>query len=58
VRIDPKFLPTILRGGREIEPVPMPADWHADIAKWAVALGAVEPAWGSCDDQNGAESEM
>jgi hypothetical protein len=35
LRIDPKFLPKILRARGEIEPVPLPADWHADIAKTA-----------------------
>ena len=47
VLVDPKFLPTIL-DGREgsIEPIPIPANWHADIAEWAVALRAVEQAQG------------
>ncbi len=45
VRIDPKFFPDILtnRGG-EVEGVPIPANWHADIAEFAAALRAVELA--------------
>jgi len=47
VRIDPKFFPRILddRGG-EVEPVPIPANWHADIAEWGAALRAVDLARG------------
>ncbi|TXM67552.1 class I SAM-dependent methyltransferase [Methylobacterium sp. WL12] len=43
VRVDPKILPSQMteRGGI-IEPVPIPANWHADIAEWAAALRAVE----------------
>lgn len=43
VRINPKFFPTILaeRAG-QVEGIPIPANWHADIAEWAVALRAVE----------------
>jgi hypothetical protein len=45
VKIDPKFLPEILRGREgQVEPVPIPANWHADIAEWAAALRAVELA--------------
>jgi hypothetical protein len=48
VRIDPKVpAQDPSRPGGEIEPVPMPADWHADIARWAAALRAVELARGS-----------
>lgn len=45
VRINPKFFPTILaeRAG-QVEPIPIPANWHADIAEWAVALRAVDLA--------------
>ena len=45
VLVDPKFLPAIL-AGREgsIEPIPIPANWHADIAEWAMALRTVELA--------------
>lgn len=45
VRIDPKFFPTILaaRVG-EVEGVPIPANWHADIAEWGAALRAVDLA--------------
>jgi FkbM family methyltransferase len=43
VKIHPKFFPTILgdRAG-EVEGVPIPANWHADIAEWAVALRAID----------------
>lgn len=43
VAIDPKFFPAILadRAG-QVEGVPIPANWHADIAEWATALRAVE----------------
>lgn len=45
VRIAPKFFPQILaeRAG-QVEGTPIPANWHADIAEWAVALRAVELA--------------
>ena len=45
VRIDTKFLPLIL-SGREgsVEAIPIPANWHADIAEWAAALRAVDLA--------------
>lgn len=43
VKIDPKFFPTLLTGrGGEVEAIPIPANWHADIAEWATALRAVE----------------
>ncbi len=45
VAIDPKFFPTILdsRAG-QVEGVPIPANWHADIAEWGAALRAVDLA--------------
>ncbi len=43
VRIDPKFFPGLLDGrAGEVEGIPIPANWHADIAEWASALRAVE----------------
>ena len=43
VLIDPKFFPQILAGkGGQLEPIPIPANWHADIAEWAAALRAVD----------------
>jgi hypothetical protein len=43
VRIDPKFFPGILDGrAGEVEPLPLPANWHADLAEWAAALRAVD----------------
>lgn len=43
VLIDPKFFPEILRErAGDIEPIPIPANWHADIAEWAAALRAVD----------------
>jgi hypothetical protein len=45
VRIDPKFMPKILDGrAGEVEGMPIPANWHADMAEWAAALRAVELA--------------
>lgn len=48
VVIDPKFFPTILaeRAG-EVEDIPIPANWHADIAEWGAALRAVDLASGT-----------
>ena len=42
-RIRPSYMPDILMG-REglVEPVPLPANWHADIAEWAAALRSVD----------------
>jgi len=43
VLIDPKFFPDILAGKEgQLEPIPIPANWHADIAEWAAALRAVD----------------
>jgi FkbM family methyltransferase len=45
VLIDPKFFPEILNGrAGQVEPIPIPANWHADIAEWAAALRAVDLA--------------
>ena len=45
VRIDPKFFPPMLDGhAGEIEPVPIPANWHADMSEWGAALRAVDLA--------------
>lgn len=43
VRTATKFFPGILddKSGT-VEPVPIPANWHADIAEWGSALRAVE----------------
>ena len=43
VLIDPKFFPSILddRAG-QVEAIPIPANWHADIAEWAGTLRAVD----------------
>ncbi len=47
VLIDPKFFPSILAGrAGQVEPIPIPANWHADIAEWAAALRAVDLAPG------------
>ncbi len=45
VAIDPKFFPHILepRSG-QIEAIPIPANWHADIAEWGAVLRAVDLA--------------
>ena len=45
VRIDPKFFPNILTDvAGQVEGIPIPANWHADIAEWAAALRSVELA--------------
>jgi hypothetical protein len=45
VLIDPKFAPSVLEGrAGEIEGMPIPANWHTDIAELAAALRAVELA--------------
>ncbi len=48
VLIEPRFFPAALaqRVGA-VEALPIPANWHADIAEWAAALRAVELAHGS-----------
>lgn len=45
VVIDPKFFPQLLldRAG-EVEAIPIPANWHADIAEWGAVLRAVDLA--------------
>jgi hypothetical protein len=45
VRVDPKVCPAILQGrGGEVEPTPIPGNWHADIAEFAAVLRSVELA--------------
>lgn len=45
VKIDPIFLPSLLTGrAGQVEEVPIPANWHADMAEWAAALRAVDLA--------------
>lgn len=45
VRVDPKFVPAQLEGrGGEVEGIPIPANWHADVAEWGAALRAVDLA--------------
>ncbi|MDX8436152.1 class I SAM-dependent methyltransferase [Mesorhizobium abyssinicae] len=45
VRISPRFFPGLLDGkAGTIEQVPIPHNWHADIAEWAAALRAVDLA--------------
>lgn len=47
VRINPAFVPSILPAmANTVESVPIPANWHADIAEWAAVLRAVELAQG------------
>lgn len=43
VAIDPRIFPPALaeRAGT-LEPIPLPANWHADIAEWGAALRAVD----------------
>jgi FkbM family methyltransferase len=48
VLIDPKFFPDILAGmAGQIDVVPIPANWHADLAEWGAALRAVDLARGA-----------
>ncbi len=45
VAVDPLIAPHILGGrGGQVEPLPIPANWHADIAEWGAVLRAVELA--------------
>jgi hypothetical protein len=45
VLIDPKYFPGILDNqAGVVEAIPIPANWHADIAEWGAALRAVELA--------------
>lgn len=45
VRIDPKFFPSLLEGrAGKLEGIPIPANWHADVAEWGAALRAVDLA--------------
>lgn len=45
VKIDPAFLPAVLTGMEgQVEDIPIPANWHADMAEWAAALRAVDLA--------------
>jgi len=45
VKISPHYFPGILDGkAGTVEPIPIPANWHADIAEWAGALRAVDTA--------------
>jgi hypothetical protein len=45
VKIDPKYLPGALSGAAgTMEGMPIPANWHADMAEWAAALRAVDLA--------------
>lgn len=43
VAVDPKIFPPILREkAGTVEPVPLPSNWHADIAEWGAALRSVD----------------
>jgi hypothetical protein len=44
VRIDPKFFPELTGRGGQLDGIPIPGNWHADIAEWAAALRAVDLA--------------
>lgn len=47
VRIDPAFFPAFLKDREgQVEGLPIPANWHADIAEWGAALRAVDLARG------------
>lgn len=43
VKIRPDFFPEILSGhAGTVQPIPIPANWHADIAEWASCLRALD----------------
>jgi hypothetical protein len=44
VKINPLHLPGILLGREGVEPPPIPANWHADVAEFGAALRAVDLA--------------
>jgi hypothetical protein len=45
VVIDPKVFPSFLTGlAGQIEQIPIPGNWHSDIAEWGAALRAVDLA--------------
>jgi len=45
VKISPRFFPDVLAAmAGTVGPIPIPANWHADIAEWAAALRAVDLA--------------
>lgn len=45
VRVDPNVCPSMLQGrGGEVEPPPVPGNWHADMAEFAAVLRSVELA--------------
>jgi hypothetical protein len=45
VALAPKFLPLILEGmAGQVQPIPLPANWHADIAEWGAVLRAIDLA--------------
>ena len=47
VRVDPDMFGGILAGTKgAVEPLPIPGNWHADIAEWGAALLAVDEAQG------------
>ncbi len=45
VLIDPVFFPRFLHGrAGQVEDIPIPANWHADVAEWGAVLRAVDLA--------------
>jgi FkbM family methyltransferase len=43
VKVRPNFFPTLLSAqAGKVEPPPLPANWHADIAEWGSCLRAVD----------------
>ncbi len=47
VRIPPKVFPPVLDKMKgQVEPVPSPGNWHADIAEWSSALRSVDQCLG------------
>lgn len=47
VQIKPEYLPQVLKGMEgNVQPLPIPANWHADIAEWSAVLRSVDLAAG------------
>lgn len=44
VKVNPRHLPSVIGGREGIEPPPIPANWHADLAEFGSALRAVDLA--------------
>ena len=43
VKVNPRHLPQVLEGMEGVEPLPIPANWHADLAEFGSALRIILP---------------